>query len=103
MKAAICKMFPFVLGIVLSRSIRRQTIISKDAGQSLPGASQTEAYLSLIQNRTIGVVANQTSLIGTTHLVDSVLNLGIKIQCIFTPEHGFRREADAGAHIIGGK
>ncbi|MGE4541035.1 MAG: exo-beta-N-acetylmuramidase NamZ domain-containing protein [Bacteroidales bacterium] len=103
MNTAIFKIFPFILCIVLSCSIHAQKIIVKDAGQTLPGASQTEAYLSLIQNKTIGVVANQTSLISKTHLVDSLLNLGIKIQCIFTPEHGFRGEADAGAHIIGGK
>ncbi|MDD4374490.1 MAG: DUF1343 domain-containing protein [Bacteroidales bacterium] len=103
MKAAIFKILLFFLCFPFSSSLTAQKIIVKEVGQTLSGASQTEAYLSLIQNKTVGIVANQTSLIGTTHLVDSLLNLGIKIQCIFTPEHGFRGEADAGAHIIGGK
>ena len=47
----------------------------------------------------IAVVANQTSLVGSTHLVDTLLRCGANIQAIFCPEHGFRGTAAAGAHI----
>ena len=63
------------------------------------GAGQTPLYLPLLQNKRVGMVVNQTSLIGKTHLVDSLLARGVQIKKIFAPEHGFRGDADAGAHI----
>lgn len=47
----------------------------------------------------IAVVANQTSIVGNTHLVDTLLSEGVHITKIFCPEHGFRGTAAAGAHI----
>ncbi|MCB0687006.1 MAG: DUF1343 domain-containing protein [Saprospiraceae bacterium] len=64
-----------------------------------PGSWQLADYLPLLENKRIGMVVNQTSTIGKTHLVDSLLHSGIKIEKIFSPEHGFRGKADAGAHI----
>jgi uncharacterized protein YbbC (DUF1343 family) len=72
------------------------------------GANRTTTYLPLIQNKKVGVVANNTSVIfkndGTnTHLVDSLVALNVKIEKIFSPEHGFRGKADAGEHVVGNK
>ncbi|TXK36768.1 DUF1343 domain-containing protein [Pontibacter qinzhouensis] len=63
------------------------------------GAEQTDHYLEQLEGKRVGLVVNQTSVIGKTHLVDSLLSHGILITTIFAPEHGFRGEADAGAHI----
>lgn len=63
------------------------------------GAERTEAYLPLLEGKTVGVVANQTSVIGKTHLVDSLLALGVRVKSVFAPEHGFRGNASAGAKI----
>lgn len=57
------------------------------------------AYLPLLYNKRVGLVVNQTSMIGNTHLVDTLLTLEVKIEKIFAPEHGFRGQADAGALI----
>lgn len=68
--------------------------------QIKPGAERTHKYFNKLRNhQQIAVVANQTSLISNTHLVDSLLNNGINIVKVFTPEHGFRGSADAGALI----
>lgn len=71
------------------------------------GANQTEKYLHLLKDKKVGIVANQTSVIfkknGFTHLVDSLNTVGINIQKVFAPEHGFRGKADAGEHITNGK
>ncbi len=71
------------------------------------GANQTEAYLPLLQNKKVAVVANQTSVIFKTdntytHLVDSLQRLQINLVKVFAPEHGFRGQADAGAHVANG-
>ena len=70
--------------------------------QVIVGAEQTGEYLPFIKNKTVAIVANQTSLIRKTHLVDSLVSLGVKIKCVFAPEHGFRGEAGAGEEIKNG-
>lgn len=73
------------------------------------GANQTENYLNLLKGKNVGVVANQTSVIfkdeiqqGSTHIVDSLLALNIKVTKVYSPEHGFRGTADAGEYIENG-
>lgn len=66
------------------------------------GAQQTEKYLPLIKGKKVALVANHTSLIGSTHLVDTLLRLNISLQCIFAPEHGFRGQAGAGEKVKSG-
>ena len=66
-------------------------------------AQQMNDYLPLLTAKHVGVVANQTSIIGSTHLVDSLVSRGINVVKIYTPEHGFRGAADAGAKVNSGK
>lgn len=90
------------------------------------GANQTERYLSRLQGKRVGIVANQTSVLFKksspvsqmmphnkpieqathnnlyTHLVDSLLSLGVEVKKVFAPEHGFRGTADAGEIIKDG-
>ena len=63
------------------------------------GAEQTENYLPYLKNKRIGMVVNQTSIIGKQTLVDSLLKAGVKISRIFGPEHGFRGDASAGVAV----
>lgn len=63
------------------------------------GNERMTLYLDSLRGRRVAIVANQSSLIGKTHLVDTLLSLGIRIQKVFAPEHGFRGTADAGEKI----
>lgn len=72
---------------------------AQEAKIPLPGAYQLTEYLPMIKNKKVAVFANQTSIIGHTHLVDTLMKLDIKIKKIFSPEHGFRGDADAGEHV----
>ena len=74
-----------------------------DKAHYISAAMQLEEYIPLIEGRRVGVVSNQTSIVGETHMVDTLLSLGIDIRKIFTPEHGFRGTADAGAKVNSGK
>ncbi len=69
------------------------------AEDAIVGASRLELYLSDLQNKNVGIVANQTSIFNNTHLIDTLLSKGVNIKKIFTPEHGFRGSADEGAAI----
>jgi len=66
------------------------------------GADQTDVYFPLLKDKSVAVVGNQSSLIASTHLVDSLLNSEIEVVKVFSPEHGFRGTADAGAYIESG-
>lgn len=66
------------------------------------GASNTSAYFDLLKNKRVAVVANPTSVIGSVHLVDTLISSGIQVVKIFAPEHGFRGEAGNGDHVNDG-
>ena len=77
------------------------------------GAENTEAYLHLLKGKKIGVVSNQTGILrtnaknldykdNTIHLVDFLLDQKINVVKIYSPEHGFRGDADAGAKVKSG-
>src|SRR6187402_3059792 len=63
------------------------------------GAEQTSKYLPLLRGKRIAIMANQTSVIAKTHLVDSLKILGVNIVKVFGPEHGFRGNASAGEKV----
>ena len=64
------------------------------------GADNYEKYLPLLNGKNVGIVTNQTGIVGEkTHLVDFLLKKKVKIKTIFAPEHGFRGTANAGEHL----
>lgn len=63
------------------------------------GAEKTEEWLQELKGKQVALVVNQTSVVGSTHLVDTMLKLKIKIKTIFAPEHGFRGDHSAGAKV----
>ncbi|AVI49916.1 DUF1343 domain-containing protein [Pukyongia salina] len=80
------------------------------------GAERFDVYKKFLQNKKVGVVANQTSVVTyrsepdnslnafdvEMHLVDFLLRKGISVKKVFSPEHGFRGEADAGEAVKDG-
>lgn len=97
------KFFSFlIIFIFLCFEVKSQFFTNKnivDAEDAIVGASRLELYLPLLKDKKVGVVANQTSIFNSTHLIDTLISKSINIQTIFTPEHGFRGTADEGALI----
>ncbi|MDC6352571.1 DUF1343 domain-containing protein [Zeaxanthinibacter sp. PT1] len=113
----------FFLWLLVMLSCGNRGKAVSDPGISEPGlaqppavvvaANRTDSYLPLLKGKNTAVVANQTSVIfknsavedslhSHTHLVDSLLSLGVPIKKVFAPEHGFRGEADAGEKVKDG-
>ena len=67
------------------------------------GAERMEIYLPELSGKRVAVCGNQTSVVGSTHLVDTLLSRKVNIVKLFCPEHGFRGQAEAGATIASGK
>lgn len=67
------------------------------------GAEQLDKWLPLVEGKRIALVANQTSLCGKAHLLDTLVALKRAPAMLMAPEHGFRGKMDAGATIKDGK
>ena len=91
----------FLVGsnIECSAQITSSNQIKSSKPGIITGADQTERYLSYLKGKKIGLVANQSSVIGSENCVDSLLSLGINIIKVFGPEHGFRGNASNGAVV----
>lgn len=62
-------------------------------------AEKQAEIVALLANKNVALLVNQTSVVGTTHLVDTLVAQKVRIKKIFAPEHGFRGGADAGEHV----
>ena len=85
--------------MIFSCGAQTSTSIRTSEQPILAGAERINVYLPLIKGKKVGIFANQTSMVGHTHLVDTLRKLGVDIKAIFGPEHGFRGTADAGEKI----
>jgi len=96
----------FIIGIfaigILSCSGQKNTQSvnsSPEEQRVITAAERIDVYLPLIKGKRVGIFANQTSVVGNTHVVDTLLKRGVDIRLIFGPEHGFRGNASAGEHV----
>jgi uncharacterized protein YbbC (DUF1343 family) len=66
--------------------------------------TQADAGFTAFAGRRIGLITNQTGLVGRDHVVDLLWRTpGAKLTAIFAPEHGFRGTAEAGASVRDGR
>lgn len=93
-------------------SCNAQTRVDPETGQVITNRATTPAapgigvaaekqpeIVALLANKKVALLVNQTSLVGSTHLVDTLVAQKVNIKKIFAPEHGFRGGADAGEHV----
>lgn len=97
-KLALSFFILWTSSFALTQSLQKNSSLK----QPIIGAEKIEEYLPQIKNKNVALVVNHTSKIGITHLVDSLLNLRIKIKKIFAPEHGFRGTVADGETIKDG-
>ncbi len=88
----------FLLGLVIFCSHTH----AQNSSSILPGAYQMDQYLPLLQNKRVAIFTNHTAMLGSVHLIDTLVKRGVHIQKLFTPEHGLRGTADAGEKTTDG-
>jgi uncharacterized protein YbbC (DUF1343 family) len=76
-----------------------QNAFCQESFKIIPAAERTDAYFSMLKNKKVALVGNQTSRVGNVHLLDTLLRSGITVRKIFCPEHGFRGNISAGERI----
>ena len=75
------------------------TATAAHAAKILTGDQRTELYLPLLEGKTVAIFTNHTGLAAGQHVVDLLLEKGVRLKAIFAPEHGFRGQADAGERV----
>src|SRR5690606_34379526 len=83
------------------------TAVARDSGAVqdsqysaiIPGADQLAEYLPLLKGKKVGLMGNQTSVVGEAHLVDVLLENKVDIRFAFAPEHGFRGDIERGEKV----
>ena len=66
------------------------------------GADRMDEIVRLTEGRSVGLVANQATVQTDsvhTFLLDALIAHEVKVKRLFSPEHGFRAMADAGAKV----
>lgn len=58
-----------------------------------------DVYLDSLRNKNVALMCNHTSMVGERHLVDTLLELGIQLSKIFSPEHSYRGDRADGERI----
>lgn len=102
-KAVVKRDTSFFARLVPIRPVPRLPLLSLvPSGLLCVGAERIDDFISLLAGKKVGCVVNQTSMLGQTHLVDTLLRRNIKVVEIFSPEHGFRGTAEAGDEVASG-
>jgi uncharacterized protein YbbC (DUF1343 family) len=88
-----------IIPVFWAISIGITSLHGQQQSEVIPGAARINVYMPMLKGKKLGIFANQTSMVGDQHLVDTLFKLGLDIKIIFSPEHGFRGKADAGEKI----
>ena len=75
------------------------TTTTQPTGEVVLGAARTGEYVPLLNGKRVALLSNQTGMVGDKHTLDLMLENGVNVVTIFSPEHGFRGNADAGEHV----
>lgn len=88
---------------VLSYGCKSKTVTSEpESAKILTGAEQLDVYLPLLKGKKVGLMANQTTIVGDKHLVDVLLENEVDLKFAFIPEHGFRGTIERGEDVNNG-
>ena len=88
---------PLLVLTLLCMAVRAQE--EKALPRIIPADERTELYLPLLQGKRVALLTNHTAQVGDRHLLDMLLEKGIKVSAVFSPEHGFRGTVEAGGSV----
>lgn len=88
------------LKFLLAAAMTALAAASLSAGDTVTvGAARTDAYMPMLQGKKVALYSNHTGMTAGRHTLDVLLDNGVDVRYIFSPEHGFRGNADAGEHV----
>ena len=91
--------YPIVTGTSIFNDSLTIAKTKHDLKNPILGIDRLHLFIDSLKNKRIAVVGNQTSVVNGKHLVDTLLALNLNVVKVFSPEHGFRGDVDAGEKI----
>lgn len=88
-----------ILKGILIASLLALCAMSIKAESVKVGAEQIGEYIPMLKDKRVAILSNHTGMVGNKHTLDVMLENGVNVTTIFSPEHGFRGKADAGEHV----
>ena len=88
-----------ILKGILLASLLALCAMSIKAESVKVGAEQIGEYIPMLKDKRVAILSNHTGMVGNKHTLDVMLENGVNVTTIFSPEHGFRGKADAGEHV----
>ncbi|MCE5174869.1 MAG: DUF1343 domain-containing protein [Bacteroidales bacterium] len=88
-----------LIGVLSAGGKGKVTKSESKSTQIITGAEQLDAYLTILKDKKVGLMANQTTVVKDKHLVDILLENGIDLKFAFIPEHGFRGTIERGEDV----
>lgn len=89
-----------MMSLIAIPAIAKKTKCDTPAsGEIIVGAACTSEYVPLLKGKKVALLSNHTGVVGDKHVLDIMLEKGVDVTTIFSPEHGFRGNADAGEHV----
>lgn len=88
-----------ILIAILLVSMYCGSLRAETSSQVAVGAARTTEYMPKLKDKRVALFSNHTGMVGDKHTLDLMLENGIEVVAIFSPEHGFRGTADAGEHV----
>ena len=76
--------------------------VATAAAEVTVGAARTGEYVPGLRGKRVALFSNHTGMVGDRHTLDIMLENGLDVVTLFSPEHGFRGTADAGEHVGSG-
>lgn len=74
-------------------------VVALSAQDVVVGAARLDYYVPMLKGKKVALLSNHTGMVGDKHTLDLMLENGVNVTTIFSPEHGFRGKADAGEHV----
>jgi uncharacterized protein YbbC (DUF1343 family) len=88
-----------LIGVFSFGCKRKATKLESESFKILTGAEQLDVYMPMLKGKRVGLMANQTTIVGDNHLVDVLLENEVDLKFAFIPEHGFRGTIERGEDV----
>lgn len=73
--------------------------VSSRQEQLIIADERTDVYFPLLKDKRIAIFSNHTGVVQGKHVLDILLENHFNVTAIFSPEHGFRGDKDAGEKV----
>ena len=88
-----------IVALLIFSALILSTSFIADAAEVTVGAARIDLYKPWLEGRRVALLSNHTGMVGSKHTLDLLLENGVNVVTLFSPEHGFRGTADAGQHV----